>query len=57
MFDIFIWKCCCGFIELWEEAVDESGNVFYHVFKECPKCKVMMNRLKSLREYLSEENK
>jgi len=57
LFDIFIWKCSCGYIELWEEFADVCDDSRRYFTKACIKCEKMMIRTKSLREYLSEENK
>lgn len=52
--DIFIWKCGCGYIELWEEFDDVKDDPRRYFTKECPKCKGMMTRQQSLREFLKE---
>ena len=55
LFDIFIWKCSCGYIELWEEEVDKSGQACYYHTKDCPKCKVMMTRQGSLKKRMEDK--
>jgi len=55
MMDIFIWKCCCGYVELWEEQVDEHGQVCYYHTKDCPKCKTSMTRQDSLKKRMEEK--
>jgi len=55
MMDIFIWKCPCGCIELWEEFADVDSDPRRYFTKECPKCKGMMNRHGSLKKMLEEK--
>ena len=53
--DIFIWKCSCGYIELWEEFFDVMEDSRRSFGRMCPKCKKQtMSRQRSLREFLKE---
>ena len=56
LFDIFIWKCSCGYIELWEEFEDVKEDQRRYFTKICPKCKGMMTRQDSLKKRLGEKN-
>lgn len=49
MMDIFIWKCSCGYVELWEELASIKEDPRRHFNKECPKCKGIMDRHESLK--------
>jgi len=55
LFDIFVWKCSCGYLELWEEFADVDGDSRRYFTKECPKCKGMMTRQGSLRRRMEEK--
>lgn len=56
VFDIFIWKCSCGYIELWEEFADVDGDSRRYFTKECPKCQgIMMTRQGSLKKRMEEK--
>ena len=52
----FMWKCNCGYVELWEEYADteDSGS---GLTKECPKCKGIMNAMGSLKRRLEDGGK
>lgn len=55
LFDIFIWKCSCGYIELWEEFADVKEDSRRYFTRECPKCQGMMTRQDSLKRRMEEK--
>lgn len=52
MMDIFIWKCSCGYIELYEEFADVKDDPRRYFTRGCPKCKGIMSRQESLKNFL-----
>jgi len=57
VFDIFIWKCSCGYVELWEEFDDVLGDSRRYFTKECPKCKGTMTRQDSLKNRMEDNRR
>ena len=54
-FDIFVWKCSCGNIELWEEFSDVDSDPRRYFTKKCPKCKgSLMTRQGPLKKILED---
>lgn len=57
VFDIFIWKCSCGYLELWEEFDDVMEDSRRYFTRECPKCQnEMMTRQGSLKAKVKEDD-
>jgi len=52
---LFIWKCPCGYVELWEEFDDIQEDSRRYFTRECPKCTAMMSRQEPLRENIFKE--
>lgn len=52
IFNIFIWKCGCHYIELLEEFADVKEDSRRYFTRECPKCGGIMTRQDPLDEYL-----
>lgn len=49
--EIFIWKCSCGYQELWEEWSDSLEDSRRYFTRKCPKCEADMTRRITLRQY------